>query len=123
MANLLLRSVYAKRAFMNPQMVKLNAIRSLSSVPSSNVNPHGWKSWKDIPDSALPKCPDPTNGIYETDTYKKLQKKRIWYQIPDGTPVYFKEGARDKILVYSYGIGLFAFLAYEYFIIFTEVAQ
>ena len=101
MASLMLRSVYAKRAIMNQTLVKVSAtglkgelsfaffcflqmtaLRAMSSVPHhGNVNPHGWKSWKDIPDSALPPCPDPSNGLYETNVYKKLQKKRIWYQV------------------------------------------
>ncbi|KAH9406997.1 hypothetical protein TYRP_013267 [Tyrophagus putrescentiae] len=123
MASLMLRSVYAKRAIMNQTLVKMTALRAMSSVPHhGNVNPHGWKSWKDIPDSALPPCPDPSNGLYETNVYKKLQKKRIWYQIPDGTPVYFKEGLKDRVLVYTYAFMLFSLLASEYYVIATKVA-
>ena len=100
MASMLLRSVYARRALVNPNLqvssclsdecacakinilysFQLTAFRALSSVPQK-ANPHGWKSWKDIPDSALPPCPDPTNGIYETERYKRVQKKRIWYKV------------------------------------------
>lgn len=59
------------------------ASRALSShsVPTKDANPHGWKNWRDIPDSALPKSPDPTNAVYETEQYKRVQKKRIWYQV------------------------------------------
>ena len=66
----------------------MTTIRALSSVPHSaaKVNPHGWKSWKDIPDSALPASPDPTNGVYETPEYKKIQRKRIWYQVNYSPP-------------------------------------
>lgn len=56
-------------------------MRALSAAPAAKPNPHGWKSWKEIPDSALPPCPDPTNPLYELDQYKNIQKKRIWYQV------------------------------------------
>lgn len=101
MANLL-RTVYVRRAMMmNPTLFKVSeknqikkefqllfpilsqytAMRALSAAPAAKPNPHGWKSWKEIPDSALPPCPDPTNPLYELDQYKNIQKKRIWYQV------------------------------------------
>lgn len=114
-------------------------MRPLSTVPVKNVNPHGWKSWQDVPDTALPKCPDPTNQLYETKEYKTVQKKRVWYQvgrfwweyvlfkpflfqIDDGTPIYFKDGLKDRVIVYTYVTMVFSLLAYEYYLIATEVA-
>jgi len=106
----------------NPKLMVMMASRALSSVPSKNVNPYGWKGWRDIPDSALPSCPDPTNGLYETDLYKRVQKKRIWYQIPDGVPIYFKGGLSDRIAVYGYVVGLFSLIIYEIYLVITGVA-
>ena len=46
----------------------------------------------------------------------------FYLQIPDGTPIYFKEGTKDRVLVYSYVFMLFSLLAYEYYLIVTKVA-
>ncbi|OTF69509.1 hypothetical protein BLA29_002023 [Euroglyphus maynei] len=97
-------------------------MRALSAAPAAKPNPHGWKSWKEIPDSALPACPDPTNPLYELEQYKNIQKKRIWYQMNPHIPIYFREGAKDKALVSLYVVMLFSLLSYEYYLIITKVA-
>ncbi|KAH9418565.1 uncharacterized protein LOC113789438 [Dermatophagoides pteronyssinus] len=122
MANLL-RTVYVRRAMMmNPTLFKYTAMRALSAAPAAKPNPHGWKSWKEIPDSALPPCPDPTNPLYELDQYKNIQKKRIWYQMNPHIPIYLREGTKDKIVVSLYAFMLFSLLSYEYYLIITKVA-
>ncbi|KAH7642897.1 hypothetical protein DERF_010805 [Dermatophagoides farinae] len=122
MANLL-RTAYIRRAMMmNPTLFKYTAIRALSAAPAPKPNPHGWKSWKDIPDSELPACPDPTNPLYELQQYKNIQKKRIWYQMNEHIPIYFREGTKDKVLVSLYVVMLFSLLSYEYYMIVTKVA-
>jgi hypothetical protein len=61
-----------------------------SAATHPNPNPHGWKSWRDIPDSLIPTSSkrDPNNKIYGTRAYINLRKQQIWMQAMDNTFIY-----------------------------------
>ncbi|CAG2173628.1 unnamed protein product [Oppiella nova] len=99
-----------RKAIQKHQMLKVSALmssmaqRAMSAGSAHpNPNPHGWKSWRDIPDSMIPTTSkrDPNNPIYGTRKYVDYRKQQIWFQIPDGVPVFLKGGTTDKVLYYG----------------------
>lgn len=61
----------------------LMARRTAAGAANPNPNPHGWKSWRDIPDSMIPTTSkrDPNNPIYGTRKYVDYRKQQIWFQV------------------------------------------
>ena len=59
------------------------AQRTAAGAANPNPNPHGWKSWRDIPDSMIPTTSkrDPDNPIYKTRKYVNYRKQQIWFQV------------------------------------------
>jgi hypothetical protein len=109
MSQLIARSVQEKKAFAKmAAIIHQMSVRTSAGAAHPNPNPHGWKSWRDIPDSMIPTTSkrDPDNPIYGTRTYVDYRKKQIWFQIPDGVPVFLKGGTPDKIAYYGVWIGV-----------------
>ncbi|CAG2104236.1 unnamed protein product [Medioppia subpectinata] len=105
---LMVKALQKHRSMKVAALVSSMAKRTLSAgAANPNPNPHGWQSWRDIPDSMIPTSSrrDPNNPIYGTRRYVNFRKKQIWSQIPDGTPVYLKFGAADKVLYYGLIVG------------------
>ncbi|XP_054156826.1 uncharacterized protein LOC128955202 [Oppia nitens] len=100
--------------------MNMMATRLLSAgAAHPDPNPHGWKSWRDIPDSMIPTTSkrDPNNPIYGTRKYVDYRKQCIWYQINNGVPVYLKAGTTDYALYYLAWAGITVMLLVNSYII------
>ncbi|KAI1284882.1 hypothetical protein HDE_12454 [Halotydeus destructor] len=63
----------------------------------------GWQNWKspaDVPDHLVKMTSerDPNNAIYSHPDYIKHRKEQIFFQIPDGKPVWLKY-KRDYVML------------------------
>ncbi|KAF7488524.1 hypothetical protein SSS_05118 [Sarcoptes scabiei] len=124
MANLLISSSrHLIRMQTNQKILSLQFKRALSALTYVRPNPKGYKSWKEIPDSELPKSPDPTNPLYDTPGYKRIQKKRIWYEMNPDVPVYLREGLIDQIRFRLYYTLLILLTVTQLYIVITEIIK